>query len=734
MKRFIWLASLVSLLFGGFLAPKNSTSTAVPPLPTAPSYANSASTIIAPQDSATALVDGDYYMIGFPYDTNIVDGSADRYVNVMFSSSTIASSPNFVLIPESPDHDGFYSYYLPSLTSSIFRASTADSGATFTFYSLTSFLALNYDSTSTDVGKPLKYDSTGTAFPITLGSGGDTRYSYFGNATTAFTLSAKDTDMGNPTILYGADKTTYGVTQSLFNIYHLDASYIADNTAYGLASKLKAGTIATKAAALAAYQALPPLQRYVLSHTITSEGSALNATMQNAVVSGISLYTDLCTDAAATTQTYFQAATPAISVNYALDRFAGFMPGETYQLTVNGTAYSSLTPTVYYDGSYGMRLIGSGADSYNAYGQSVQWKITSTYGTDYDSGTQTLSVLSQNPADLSAYAAQVTIGKTFTDEGTTIDTLFNDEIILAGNSELEYMLVDVGTAATPSFLTDVDTIQSWDQDGDLTALTVYEESTNANIILGGEKYAVYFRLKATSAYAASAYYATPFLVTTLTYNDGMVAHGGVKNYQLYRDYLGLATTKELTTTKHILAVKNYLTAHMSVSLTNNSYAAMIKYYDAACQLDTSLSEMTKARLSSDSAETDAAYASAYQTLDDTDIINFIDYSGDPASFESTVSIFQAQLDFNRYKENKERTLVTFFNENIITKATSLSDSEQKPLWDVLTTQLSNIKAYFGVSLTPDSQGEVDTLYTNAVTALAAELTKLVPSAGGGVSN
>jgi hypothetical protein len=690
----------------------------------------STSTEVSPITRDTTLVDGDYYLVGYPYDNNITTAGTVRYVNVLFSSSPVSGSPSFLQIPALSTHNGFYSYYLrSSLASSIFRISTSDSGATYHFYSLSTFLGLNDDSASSDTAKPILYDTDGGAFPITLGSGTGTLLTYFGNATTAWTLSAKTDDMGNPTIVYGSDGTTYGIQQTGFNLYHLDASFIADNTAYGLAEKLTSGQITTKEAALSAYQQLPALQRYVFSSTTTSAATGLNGTMANAVVSGRTAYENLCKDSAVTDQTYYQAPTPAIQVNYDLDRFVGFDPSEKYTLTVDGTAYGPLSPTVYFDGSYGMRLDGSSisgtAYPYVSYGKTVSWATASDYGTSFKSPSQSLTVLPKNPADLTSYASSVALKKVATGAGVAVDALFNNEIVLADNPALEYMLVDKGSATSTFFLSDLDTIASWNQTGDFTSLSVYEETTNANIILAGEAYMIYFRLKATSTTAASDYYPTPFEVTTPSYDNGRSTRTSILSYDLYKTQMLSAATAGLKVTNHIQQVYDYIVANPSSSYADGTgYATMQQYYDAAYLLDSAITKLLNNHTASDSYATDILFQGSFNTLDEVNIISFVDYAGDTSTWDSEVTTYISQATYLRYMESQEKALVAYFDSEILPQTTGLSEASQDKLWAELKNQMSLIR-----NLSTTTNEAVDAALATAKDTLSTLLASLRKEAG-----
>lgn len=723
MRRFNLLISLTALTISGLLGTSFSS---IPTKETPKAVAESTSTLVTANKNNVAIVDGDYYLIGFPYDTNTAGDSRYRYY--FFNSSTVADSPTFVwTLRAANDHTSIYSYYLRStLSNAIFRASSSDSGATFTFYSMSSFLALNYNSASTDTAKPISYDRTGTPFAPSIGDGSSINYATFGTTSDHWTIAGKNESLDSPTIYFGTD-STYSINQSIMSIFHLDSSYVESNTAYGLASKLANNTITTKADALTAYQALPSSQRYILSHTITMEGTTLNATMASAVGTGKTSYETLCNDSTLTTQTYYQAATPAISVDYKLDRFIGFDPSDNYTITVGGATYGPLI-TMYYDGSWGMKLDNSatvGTDyPYNAYGQTVSWSISSAYGTEYASPSQSLTVLAKNPADLTSIAATVVLKKLAIGPSTTIDGVFNNEIVLADNPTLEYMLIDKGTATANAFLSDVDKIASWNQTGDLTSLTVYDEGVNSNIMLGNENYIVYFRLKATDQYAASDYFATPFAVTTLSYDDGQYAHAKVKSYEIYQQEIAKAQAASITSTKHIQSVFDHVLANQSSSYGSDNYSALTKYYEAAYQLDSVVSSLAASHQSSDSAETDSAYENAYANLDNVDIISFVDYAGDTTSWDSTLNTFKGLADFNRYKEGKEKDLIAYFNGTILPYMSSFTTTNREKLWTELQTQLSNIRNIPGEMLTDDVVGTIDTALTTAEESLNSMLTTL----------
>jgi hypothetical protein len=725
MRRINLFLSLAALTLSGFLGTSFSS---LPVKETPKAAAESTSTLVTANKNNVALVDGDYYLIGFPYDTNTAGDSRYRYY--FFNSSTVSGSSTFVWTTQaSSDSSSIYSYYLRStLSSAIFRASSSDGGTSFTFYSMSSFLALNYNSASTDTAKPISYSNTGTAFKPTIGDGASTRYTYFGDGTTNWTIAAKSGALDSPTIVFGTDSTTYEVNQNIMSIFHLDSTYVENNTAYGLANKLTNSTITTKADALAAYQALPSLQRYVLSHTLTIEGTTMNATMANAVGTGKTTYETLCNDSTLTTQTYYQAATPSISVDYKLDRFIGFDPSENYMMKVGTTTYGPLLITMYYDGSWGMKVDNSKTPAtdypYNAYGQTVSWSISSAFDTTYDSPSQSLVVLAKNPADLTSIAATVALKKIATGPSTTIDGVYNNEIILADNPTLEYMLIDKGTATENAFLSDVDKIASWNQTGDLTSLTVYEENTNANIILASENYIVYFRLKATDQYAASDYFATPFAVTTLSYDAGQSAHALVKSYAIYQEEIAKAKTASYTTTKHIQSIFDYVLANPSASYATDNYSTLTKYYDAAFQLDGVITSLDQAHKSSDSADSDSAYENAYTTLDSVDIISFVDYAGDTTSWTNTVTTFTMVAQFNRYKEGKEKDLIAYFNNSILPYMSTFTSENREKLWTELQTQLTTIRTIPGEMLTDDLIGTIDTALTTAETSLSTMLKTL----------
>jgi hypothetical protein len=726
MKRQV-LLSLTLLLLAPVIGVSSVSSSGALAVEQAP---QSTSTLMSPITADSTLVDGDYYLVGFPFDTNDTSEGAVRYIDVFFSSSPISGSPSFLTIPAAPSHNGFYSYYLRNdLATAIFRLSTTDSGATYHFYSLSTFLGLNDDATSTDTAKPILYDTDGGAFPITMGSGSGTLLTYFGNATTAWTVSAKSSAMTSPTLVYGSDATTYDVRQEGFNLYHLNSSFIADNTAYGLAEKINASQITTKEAALAAYQALPALQRYVFSNATSSTATGLNGTMANALVSALATYKTLCNDTSLTDQTYFQAPTPAIQVNYDLDRFVGFDPGEKYTLTVDGTAYGPLTPTVYFDGSYGMRLDGSTISGtsypYLAYGKTVSWETVSDYGTSFKSPSQSLAVLAKNPANLASFVSSVALKKMTTGENSSVDALFNNEIVLVDNPQLEYMLIDKGSATSTFFLSNLDTIASWNQTGDFKSLSVYEESTNANIILASEAYMIYFRLKATASYAASDYYPTPLEVTTPSYDAGRSTRASILSYDLFKNELLSAATGGLKVTNHIQQVYDYIVSNPSSSYADGAgYATMKQYYEAAYLLDSEITKLMDNHTASDSYATDELYNSTFSSLDEVNIISFIDYAGDTSTWDTEVTTFITQASYLRYMESQEKVLVGYFNTEILANSKGISEAGQDQLWAELKKQMALMR-----SLPTDDHGAVDAALATAKDALAVLLTSLRKEAG-----
>lgn len=554
--------------------------------------------------------------------------------------------------------------------------------------------------TSENVTPSVSFDTSASPETMTLGS-----WEYqITNQEATFKGYASNVESGYSTALY-----VYPVATSLLNSV----------TAVGFAAGLSAG-LYTSSNAQSVYQGLNYTQRNLFAYYMNTyrTNSIATQAVEKILINGVTVYQNLMSEA---TTGIFLSKAPTYSVDYVNDEITGLLDDESYTLAINGTDVCRVSTS---GGSFPLSGVMDNA-SYDCTGSTISLNV---YWPSGDGGGNTSS--DAVSATVSARVAAPAVGVSALSlpisdlASENVNGIYGSRLSFAPEDGVQYLCLPTDTSFN---LYDASNYH-WLDTPDFTTV-----GNSIGTALSPEtSYTIYKRSHSTTApdslpkydEANSAYLGTSF--TTLNELDSAKKQILISNYQFYQTQLaklgdgadGANLAKMLANLRKKVESATAL-SDLGALLSGNYSSSAFSFAEMQDSAVASI-QASVALTASDSSATEALLKSIYAQISALDF--FASATVDQIAALQAEALWKSEAF--RYRENRGKSLVDFFNASILSSTGNLSDAKVDELWSLFNSSFQSLITSLASDLT-SSKAAADAAYSSATSALSAKLQELL---------